>query len=94
MSLLTKSDLKFNDYSWTALGKDDPKVTGIPDSTLFNRHEGYEVLYLINKFAERHDLKNKASGQKAERMLHEYLPSEVRSQIKVMTWLANSWKDY
>ena len=54
MALMTKSDLEYDDYSWTAYGDDDPEVTGEPDSTLFNRNEGYEVLYLINKMAEIH----------------------------------------
>ncbi|MDQ1299065.1 MAG: hypothetical protein QG558_1604 [Campylobacterota bacterium] len=44
MGLITKNDLIYKDYSWTAISGDNPKVTGEPDSTLFNRHEGYEVL--------------------------------------------------
>ncbi|WP_020161264.1 hypothetical protein [Methylobacter marinus] len=94
MALMSKGDLQYSDYSWTAYGSDNPKVTSEPDSTLFNRKEGYEVLYLINKFAEKHELKQKSSGQKAERMLHDHLPSDVRSQQNVMAWLANNWKQH
>lgn len=53
MALMNKGDLVYNDYSWAAYGKDDPKIAGEPDSTLFNRKEGYEVLYFINKIAEK-----------------------------------------
>ena len=57
MALLTKSDLQF-DYSWTALGDDDPRIIGEPDSTWSNRHEGYEVLAFINRFANNSNLNN------------------------------------
>jgi hypothetical protein len=92
MGLLTKSDLIYT-YSWTAIPGDDPRVSGEPDSTLFNRHEGYEVLYLINKYASMHSLYNKADGLKAEKLINTKLPSDVRSQIKVKEWLHNHWND-
>lgn len=90
MSLLNKSDLKYS-YSWTAYGNDDPEITGNPDSTLFNRKEGYEVLYLINKISSIYNLKQKKSGLKLEKMINEDLPSNVRSQENVKIWLKNNW---
>tara|TARA_B100000700_G_scaffold317273_1_gene408372 strand:+ start:288 stop:476 length:189 start_codon:yes stop_codon:yes gene_type:complete len=47
MAKFKNSDLKYGDYSWTVYGDDDPKITGKPDSTLFSRKEGYEVIYII-----------------------------------------------
>lgn len=65
MGLLTKSDLKYeNEYSWKAIGDDNPKITGVPDSTLLNREEGYEVLAFINRFAVKHALKQKIVASK------------------------------
>lgn len=93
MDLLSKSDLKYK-YSWTAYQDDDPKVTGSPDSTRFNRKEGYEVLYLINKFAAKHKLKQKVSGHKIEKMLHEALPGTIQGQENVMAWLKKAWSDH
>lgn len=93
MPLLRRSDLQFQ-YSWTTIPGDDPRVSGPPDSTLFSRSEGYEVLYLINAFAEKHNFKEKASGLKAERLIKENLPSDVRSQKKVVAWLEQNWKAY
>lgn len=79
-----KSDMVYKDYKETAYaGADNPKVTGVPDSTLFNRHELYEVLYLINHFG----VSNKAEGQKLEKLIREKLPSSTRSQAEVHKWL-------
>ena len=94
MALLNKSDLYYDDYSWTTYGDDDPEITGSPDSTFFNRKEGYEVLYLINKIADKNDLKKKSSGQKIEKMLHDHLPGNIRSQKNVYQWIVDNWDNY
>jgi hypothetical protein len=94
MALMKKSDLQYDDYSWTALDSDNPKITGKPDSTMFSRHEGYEVLSLINRLAKKHGLEKIESGQKLETMIHNYLPSDVRSQANVQVWLENNWENY
>ncbi len=83
---LTKKDLKYT-YSWTAIRGDNPKVTGEPDSTLFNRNEGYEVLYLINKIAEIKKWKTKNTLLNLEEKIKNKLPSNIRSQKNVKEWL-------
>ena len=93
MGLIVKSDLKYT-YKWSAINGDDPKVTGTPDSTMFSRNEGYEVIYLINKLAELWDWKNKSSCVKLEKMIKEHLPSNIRSQLNVKKWLADNWEQY
>ncbi|MCG7568198.1 hypothetical protein MHM95_18155 [Pseudoalteromonas sp. CnMc7-15] len=94
MAKFKKSDLKYDDYSWTVYGDDDPKITGKPDSTLFSRKEGYEVIYMIDKTLEHRDLTSVTSGQKAERMIKEHLPSTTRGQEKVFNWLNDHWSKY
>lgn len=86
-----KSDLKYSDYSWTALPGDDPKISGEPDSTLFSRYEGYEVLYMINKVLKHRGLSSTASGQKAESIIRTDLPSTTRSQINVFNFINDNW---
>lgn len=93
MALITKSELKYN-YSWTVLNGDNPKITGAPDSTLLNRNEGYEVLWFINKFAEKHNFKNKESAFKIERMIKSHLPENIRSQENVVEWIERNWEKY
>jgi len=90
----TKANMLYNHYSWTALPGDNPKISGVPDSTLFNRNEGYEVLYLINRFMTDNNLKNVESGQKIERMIRTGLPGDVRGQKNVVEWLVKNWKQY
>jgi len=89
----TRSNLLYGNYSWTALRGDDPKISGVPDSTLFSRHEGYEMVYLINKIMDEYNL-NIASGQKIERMIHTGLPGDIRSQKNVRDWIVTNWDKY
>lgn len=49
MPKLEKSDLRYTGYSWTAVSGDDPTKTTL-DAKRFSRHEGYEVLDLLNSF--------------------------------------------
>jgi hypothetical protein len=93
MPVLTTSDLQFK-YSWTAIPPDDARVTGVPDSTLLNRGEGYEVLAFLNRLATVSKWTDKASALKAERLIHTNLPGDVRSHAHVWKWLVDNWSNY
>jgi hypothetical protein len=88
MSIYKKSDLK-GSYQWTTTD-DDPKLKGVPDSALFNRHQGWEVLYMANKIAEDRNLFAKQSLHKFEDLL-EKLPSDTRGQKNVFEWINKNW---
>lgn len=90
MALISSADLQYKDYRWTAISSnDDPRVTGKPDSTLLNRHEGYEVLHFLNRIS-----KDKAGALKGERLIRNHLPGEVRSHANVLKWLIDNWTRY
>lgn len=91
MKLITREDLYYNNYFWTAMSGDNPKIIGEPDSTLLNRQEGYEVLYFINKFAEINGFKKKESATKVERMMQEEVPNNIRSQKNIKEWIEQNW---
>jgi hypothetical protein len=93
MALLSKTDLK-SDYSWTAIAPDDARITGIPDSTLLNRSEGYEVLAFINRLAQASNWTTKEPALKAERMIKTALPGNIRSHSNVWQWLVDNWQRY
>jgi hypothetical protein len=93
MPLMKSSDLKYK-YAWMAIPADDPRVTGKDGSTLFNRYDGYEVLSLMNRFADEKHLQEKVCGHKLEIMIHDHLPKEIRSQRLVRKWLTQNWGQY
>jgi hypothetical protein len=97
---LSRSDLQFH-YEGAPVGDDDPRKTGIPDSTELNRHEGYEVLHFVNRYASTHTpggTADKLYGErdvalKAERGLQK-VPGDVRSHAGVVAWLKDHWKEF
>lgn len=93
-NIYNKTDMIYNDYSWTTVKGDDPKISGEPDSTLFSRKEGYEVLYMVNKCITKWDFKLVGSGQKIERLIRTLLPADVRSQNNVYNWLHTNYSKH
>lgn len=93
MALLISNDLQYQ-YSWTAIAPDDARVTGVPDSTLLNRNEGYEVLAFLNRLAHASKWTNKAPALKAEIMIKNHLPGNIRSHANVWQWLVDHWQQY
>ncbi|TDV98032.1 hypothetical protein BDK62_10464 [Halomonas alkaliantarctica] len=85
MANFTQTNMSLDHYDWTAAPSDDPHVTGEPDSTLFNRQQGYEVLYMLNMVLS-------ASApisalHKGEKLIRDELPGDTRKQLDVKKWL-------
>lgn len=95
---IKKSDLKYSDYSWTAVTGDDPTKT-VEDADRFSRNEGYEVMTLLNslKGTGGVDLSIK-TRQICEWMVREKLPSTIQGRAKVISWIVQNYpelsKDY
>lgn len=83
---IARAQLRYQ-YQWTAIPPDSPRLTGIPDSTLLNRHEGYEVLAFLNRVCTE----SLDQALKAERAIHDHLPSNLRSHAHVLQWLQSNW---
>jgi hypothetical protein len=90
----TKDDLIYSDYKWKTYGMEDAKVSGLPDSTPFNRYKGVDILYMINITAQLHQLQYLVSGQKIERMIREKLPPYLITQTQVKDWIVENWRRY
>jgi hypothetical protein len=90
---LTKDDLQYPYPDGPSAG-DDPRMRRIPDSVLLNRNEWYEMLYFINKFANDNASGRPGVAEKAERLIHKHLPSELRSREHVAKWLVDHWDAY
>lgn len=87
MIFYEQADMVYADYNWTASMKESTKLINQPDRNLFNRHEGYEILYIINVLGEIVGRTSKTDGNKMERLLHEKLPLDIKSQWTVCKWL-------
>jgi hypothetical protein len=93
ISPLKKADLQYR-YSQGVAANDNPALRGIPDSTLLNRHEWYEMLYFINKFANECGKGLAEVARKAERLIHTSLPSHLHSHANIQQWLVQNWNLY
>ena len=94
MYLFKTDDLQFGDYQWTNYTEDDPRISGLPDKTRFNRNEGQEMLYLINRIAIIWHLKQMSSCLKMERLIKEALPERLVRQEVIMEWIRRNWERY
>ena len=91
METFLKSDLAYDDYDWSEYKPNDPRVSGPPDDSVFNRKEGEEVLYIINLFASHVAWDVRSFGKKVEQLIHDHLPDSITSQEEVLEWIRENW---
>jgi len=87
MILFSRRNLHYADYKWTAYIQHDPRVNGKPDDTLFDKEEGNEVVYLINKLMIMWDYRFSNTGNKMEKLIHDQLPADIVKQDQVQDWI-------
>lgn len=92
MILFSKKSLCYNDYNWTAYSQSDPHISGKLDTTRFNKSEGNEVVFLVNKLMAMWDYRFISSGNKMEKLIHDELPGEADTQEAVQQWLKEHLK--
>lgn len=92
MTFFKRSDMLY-DYRWTT-GENDLKLKGEPDHSEFDPQEGCEVLYLINKFGQKHNAEVPVIGNKVEKMIKNGLPQSIRTHEHIMKWLEENWSHY
>jgi hypothetical protein len=93
MDTFEKSGLVY-EYNWSRYQKDDPRVSGIPDTTEFNRKEGFEVLYIIKHLSDHLAYGVDSFGHKVEKFIHDRLPVEIKNQIDTIKWIKDNWKNF
>ncbi|WP_160069107.1 hypothetical protein [Sphingobacterium bovisgrunnientis] len=91
MEEFDESDLVNNDYENTTTKGDDPNYTAIRDRERVNKKELYEVVYFCNAFMEKHNLKNKASFQKVEKIIRLPEASGVVMRDKLNQFVVDMW---
>jgi len=90
--LFTKRNLFFNDYKWSEYSKVDEKISGKINDTKFNRNEGNEVVYLINKMMMQWNYRFTNTGNKMEKLIREKLPNHLETQLEVQDWVQQHLK--
>jgi hypothetical protein len=92
MILFSRKNLHYTDYKWTNYLQHDPHVYGKPDATIFNRNEGNEVVYMINKLMFLWDYRFSNTGIKMEKLIHDKMPPEIVKQEDVQQWIKENLK--
>jgi len=82
------------EYSWSQYEKDDPRISGIPDTTEFNRKEGREALYIIKYLTDHVGWGVESFGHKMEFLIHNKLPLEIKNQKDTIKWIENNWNNF
>ncbi len=90
METYLKSALHYS-YNWSAYADDDPRISGLPDATPFNRHEGEEVLYLIHLLSDHLAYSVESFGDRMERMIRQDLPETITTQAEALHWIKTHW---
>lgn len=92
MDTFRKEDLIY-DYSWSEYEKNDPRISGIPDKTTFNRKEGREIIYLITYLTDHLAWSVEGFGSQLEKLIHNRLPEEISSQKDTFQWIKENWRN-
>ena len=82
------------EYSWSQYKEDDPRISGIPDTTEFNRKEGREVLYIIKYLTVHVAWGVESFGNKMEKLIHNQLPLEIKNQQDTIKWIEDNWNKF
>jgi hypothetical protein len=92
MILFSRRNLHYSDYKWSAYPHNDPHVYGKPDATIFDKEEGNEMVYLINRLMILWDYRFANSGNKIEKLIHDLMPAEIHAQDEVQNWVKTNLK--
>lgn len=89
MTLIEKKDLQY-DYSWNKPGN-NPKSGEKPESTVFDREEGSDVLSVINRYADEHDITDKSRALKMESRIRTEMHDDIGTHKEVYQWLKSAF---
>jgi hypothetical protein len=73
-------------YQW-AVESRNSFFNGSPTRRLFDRLNGFQVLYIINSFGEQSANFSVEEGKKIESLILNHLPLNPFSELSVINWL-------
>ncbi|WP_207421371.1 hypothetical protein [Desertivirga brevis] len=89
--LFTLKDLRYeyDPTSYFFIG--GQRYLDMPNFCRFNRTNRYEMVLLINALREVWGLETKEDCLKIERLIKEYLPDNIETQLEIADWLVLNW---
>lgn len=78
-----KEHLSPGNYEWN----NDMVYNGDVSRRLYNRNDGEQLLFIINKYAAEKESFDISEGLKIQDMLKYQLPVEAKSEKSVLQWL-------
>ena len=92
MSITVKaSDLKFR-YPRDIARREEPKFSGLPDPTTFNRHDLYEILPMLEAVMDELGSVDGRELHQVEDILNE-MPSFIATRAEVFGYLLGSARE-
>jgi len=73
-------------YNWT-IGLNHSVQNNAPDRRIFDRFNGYQVLFIINYFGNSLGKLTVNDGREIEKLISSQLPPETKSELSVFNWL-------
>lgn len=73
-------------YKWEAVNK-----TSIKNKKTLDRTNGAEVLRFINDFFSSQNLSSLLSFKKAESLIYNHLPINIKDKKEITYWLLKNW---
>ena len=83
-----KEHLLMEHYMWNA---DSSFYQGEPTRRIFNRENGFQVLFLINCCSAFLEIFTIQEGRLIEERIGKQLPNEIKSEVTVFRWLREAF---
>jgi len=91
--IFLKEHLSKRHYNWT-IGLNHSTENNEPDRRIFDRFNGFQVLFIINYFGKSVGKLTVTDGLKVEELISAQLPQEVKSEVSVFNWLREVYLYY
>ncbi|OQP56835.1 hypothetical protein A3860_09635 [Niastella vici] len=91
--IFLKEHLRKSHYNW-AIGLNHSSGNNEPDRRVFDRFNGFQVLFIINHFGKSLGKLTVTDGLKMEELISAQLPKEVKSELSVFNWLRGVYLYY
>lgn len=91
--IFLKEHLHKGNYNW-ALGLNHSIQNNAPDRRIFDRSNGYQVLFIINYFGQSLGKLTVTDGRMIEDLISTQLPLEIKSELSVFNWLREVYLYY